>query len=217
MTTILSKWYITIIRPGKNLCSAPPKAPRNADDWAWYLLAGVMYGDKISPSNHAKYLWHFKKTIYSRNIILNKIKVTKLWFQPSGRTFTDFEDLYCYVWNTLNYPKVTFIGQLIIYDISVRLAALWDCSLLPAKKVYVHALPMKAYNELVRKRLLKGLSLNQNIIDMPNISHHFPGLTAWEIEDILCEIGKSIRRVRKRQISSNPKCQRIDKLVKTFL
>ena len=216
MITKSTNWYITMIRPGKNLCSSPPKAPQNDDDWAWYLLAGVLYGDIISPSNHAKYLWRFKRTIYSRDIILNKIKVTKLWVQPAGRTFTDFEELYDYVWNTLNNPKVAFIGQLIIYDISVRLAALWDCCLLPAKKVYVHALPMKAYNELVRKNLLKGLSLNQNIIDMPDISHHFPGLTAWEIEDILCEIGKSIRRVRKGIFSNEPKRQQLDILVKSF-
>jgi hypothetical protein len=215
MTTKLSNWYITNIRPDLNLCSAPSKSPKNADDWSWYLLAGVLYGDKISPSNHAKYLWRFKRTQVSRDIILGRIKITKLWIKPTGRTFADFEELYDYVWDTLNNPIVTFISQLIIYDISVRLAVLWDCSLLPTYKVYIHALPMKAYNGLVRKGLLKGLSLNQNVIDMTQISPYFPGLKAWELEILLCDLGKSIRRVEKGIITDNPLYKPLDIIVST--
>jgi predicted methyltransferase len=74
---------------------------------------------------------------------------------------------------------------------------------------------MKAYNGLVRKGLLKGLSLNQNVIDMTKISPYFPGLKAWELEILLCDLGKSIRRVEKGIITDNPLYKPLDIIVST--
>jgi len=159
------------------------------------------------------YLWRFRRNWVYRDELLQRIRSSNLW-SASLVGINNFEDLYSYVWNTLNNPKIPMISQLAIYDISVRLVYLQPNNLLmPKNIVYIHALPMKAFNLLVKKNIVKGVKRNTPQVPHSKLAGYFSGLDAFQIEDLLCQLGKSIRRVKGGKTSTNPAEKNIDRIV----
>ena len=139
----IEKWYITNIR-GKNDVKKWLSTFYSSDNKDLIILAGECSIKSMCRSNHVSYLWRFN---YQETIttILNKINDTKLWVEPTGIPINSFEELYDYVYKTINTPKIKYIGQLVVYDICIRLVLFWGhLNLMPKEYVYIHALPKRA-------------------------------------------------------------------------
>lgn len=192
----IEKWYITNIR-GKNDVKKWLSTFYSSDNKDLIILAGECSIKSMCRSNHVSYLWRFN---YQETIttILNKINDTKLWVEPTGIPINSFEELYDYVYKTINTPKIKYIGQLVVYDICIRLVLFWGhLNLMPKEYVYIHALPKRAYYRLVKEGILKKIVFTQGRIKMTDFTLYFPNLRADEIEDLLCWIGKAIRILDK--------------------
>ena len=112
-------------------------------------------------------------------------------------------------------PNIPEIKQLAIYDIAIHVAFLQsESALMPKAVVYIHALPMSAYNWLVSKGFLKGLKKNTPQVSYKVIGPYFKGLDAFQIEDLLCQLGKSIRRVKNGKSPRNEIEEEIDCFVR---
>lgn len=180
----------------------------------------LLWGDiKLARDNHMWYLWRFPKNHPSRDELLRRINSSSLWAM-SFTGIANFEDLYDNVWKTINTPKITFVGQLVIYDISLHLACLEGTGrLMPKDIVYIHALPLRPYNVLISTEFLPSSSFKKNEmkIEYLRLSHYFPGLTAYEIEDLFCQLGKSMRRIIKSRSPKNIEEKEIDKIVSRYM
>ena len=164
---------------------------------SFMILTRVSDVQMMARNHHLRYLWRFnrKNTIAT---ILGRIENVKLWEKPTNVIFYSFEDLFNYCFEIVNNPKVKYIGQLAIYDLSIHLALLWrDCNLMPKEYVYIHALPKKSYNRLVREGIIKKFVIYNGKIKTVDIKPYFPHLQADEIEDLLCWVGKIIREIDK--------------------
>lgn len=115
------------------------------------------------------------------------------WTQIPGN-YQNFEDIYSWIESKIQPLGAT---RLVIYDLSLWLSAL-DSSgnLLPRDYVYVHATPMTAYKRLYTKGYVKHKPKHPNdIIPKTAFPSPFNLLTAYEIEDLLCNIGKCLKRL----------------------
>lgn len=193
----LAKLYIARIRY-RHYCQKWLAVFNTAKNKPFILLTGVKNLATMPRDNHMRYLWRFNyivsiKTIFSR---MNKCK---LWVKPKAPVFKTFEDLYDYVNKKINNPKVKYIDQLAIYDISLHLVWLWgNLNLLPQQYVYIHALPKRAYQRLLKQGLMTPGIVKNGKIELSYFGKYFPNLRADEIEDLLCWIGKAIRNLDKR-------------------
>ena len=161
-------------------------------DKAYVLGVG---DSSMKRDNHMYYLWRFRRNWNSRDELLRRIRANSLWSSLPA-TISDFEGIYDNVRSTLNNPKIPQIAQLAIYDISVRLAYLQsNKNLLPKKVVYIHALPMAAFNLLIKKNIVKNVKRNTYQVPYCKLASYFSGLDAFQIEDLLCQLGKSRRLV----------------------
>lgn len=185
----------------------------------------VVSKDRLFKGCHPGYLWRFRRNWQYRDELLKKISVKKIWTKKLNG-IQDFEELYKQVWETLNNPKIPQIGQLVIYDIALHLAYIEHMEgtkrLMPENHVYLHALPENAFGDMKKKGLLppnlkiiKGTIpfIQFNTIPYNEISQCFPNLSAAEIEDLFCQIGKSIRRIKKGKVSKNQEEQEIDRIL----
>jgi len=213
MTKELTKWYNKyhndyccddFLRTFNN--------PKNMN-MAFILLVGDV---KLYRDCHAQYLWRFSKNHPSRDEILKRINATQLWGASISHLKT-FEELYDFVRKQLNNPKIPQIDQLIIYDIALRLACIKDREFLPKDYVYVHALPLKAWKNLVLNGIITGIRVVDGKIPYSKISSHFPGLSACEIEDLFCDLGKSMRRVKYGRTTMDSNKIAIDAIVKNHI
>lgn len=195
----LSKWYLNRIAPSvklmdMNYVSNFTKASTPADKAELLLFEN-------KPMPRGCHQWYLKSArLASGNQAKLQIESKKLWNGVS--TVHDFEGLYNWVYNSLN--TIPYISQLTIYDIAIRIAVLKRNPILfPQKNVYIHALSYTAFRWLIKKRYIVNLGNNSVI----NISLFYPvfgkSLDARMIEDLLCYIGKSLRRLKKNATSSN--------------
>lgn len=210
MTKELTNWYKTYISSKTyttNFLSTFSRAS-NDDEKAMVLLTGEL---TLKRGNHMWYLWRFSRNWPSRDEILRRIKDYKLW-AASVHHLSNFEDLYKFVWNTLNVSSIPQIQQLVVYDVAAHLADLNGGHLKPKDYVYLHALPLSAAKVIQNNGFMGGVIIKaQNPIK--DLSTHFPSLPAYEIEDLLCHAGKSIRRVGHHKTSRLPEEVAIDAIV----
>jgi chloramphenicol O-acetyltransferase len=162
------------------------------------------------------YLWRFKRNWDSRDELLRRIRNNTLWLSLPA-TINDFEGVFNYVWRTLNNPKIPQIAQLAIYDISIRLAYLHqNKNLLPKDVVYIHALPMRAFNLLIKNKHITGVKKNIPQVPYGQLTSYFPDLSAFQIEDLLCQLGKSLRRIKNGKSSVKAADWDIDSIVRKY-
>lgn len=214
MTKDLAKWYKAYIasRNIKAEFLSNFSLATNDDEKAVIMLAGEL---RLQRDNHMRYLWRFPKNRPSKDELLRRIKALKLWGTPISHIH-DFDALYLFVERKLNIPKIHQIRQLAIYDIALHLTYLNSGNPKPKNYVYIHALPLKAFKVLQNNGILLGLKLTSKI-SFSSLSPFFPGLTADEIEDLLCQLGKSIRRVGGRKAHKTHDEAKIDAIVKTHI
>lgn len=191
----LEEWYITNIRKKDNKPLWIDSFSNNDANKSFILLTGEIDLKSMSLSNHLRYLWRFNYKI-TIDTILKRIDDAKLWEIPQNNILNNFEDIYNYVYKKINNPKVRYIGQLAIYDISLHLVWLWGMThLMPKDYVYIHALPKRAHSRLVKEGIIKNLTVTNGMIKTTEFKPYFPNLNAYEIEDLLCTIGKVIRMI----------------------
>ena len=119
----LEEWYITNIRK-KNSKPFWIDNFQNKDvNKPFILFTGEIDLKSMPLNNHLRYLWRFNHE-EAINTIFERINKAKLWDKPSI-ALSSFEDLYDYVYDKVNNPKVKYIGQLAIYDICIHLIRLW--------------------------------------------------------------------------------------------
>ena len=194
----LEKWYIANIREKNDVPKWRDDFERIGIDKSFMILTGVSDLSSMPRNNHLRYLWRFnhKDAI---DTVIERINKAQLWVKPIDIVLNNFEELYKYVVDKVNTPEIKFIGQLAIYDISIHLALLWnEQNLIPKDYVYLHALPERAYRRLVKEGIIKKLSFKNGNIKTTDLRPYFPTLHAYEIEDLLCHIGKAIRELDKR-------------------
>ena len=76
---------------------------------------------------------------------------------------------------------------------------------------------MSAWNIIIKQGILKGFKQNSGQVDHSTLSPFFIGLSAFHIEHLLCELGKSIRRVKKGTRAKLQEEIDIDDIVKRHL
>ena len=142
---------------------------------------------------HQWYLKSFRVS-YGKKASQN-IKSAKPWTYKGANVF---EDLYSYISNLLK--GIDYVGPLTYYDIALRLAHLsGNPALLPRDYVYISSLPVNAFRMLVAKGYVNytGVITSANIIPYNQLAPYFGSLTPAQIEDLLCDVAKSIRRLKK--------------------
>lgn len=156
--------------------------------------------------------WTLQMNISLRNIVLKIIEAEKPWTKTNA--FSNFENLYNYVESFMRMPG---ISQLYIYDVALRLTWLdGRKQILPDKKVYVHAKPMLGLKELIKKGVFCGLTKskgNEDVIERKILAPWFGKMTAVQIEDILCHIGKSYNRKKKGIPATNQIDRKLDNIL----
>lgn len=206
----LANWYIKYYATNNSKSVFLGAFASSQIDKATVLVVG---DTSLKRDNHMFYLWRFKKNWSSRDVLLRRIRNNSLWTSLPA-TINDFEGVFSYVWSTLNNPQIPQIAQLAIYDISVRLAYLQqNKNLLPKNVVYIHALPMTAFNLLIKKNQITGVNRNTPQVTYSILAGYFPGLSAFQIEDLLCQLGKSLRRVKGGKSSVKTADRDIDNIV----
>ena len=108
---------------------------------------------------------------------INKLALAKPW----TKNYASFCDIYKDVQFILRGCK--YIGDLTIYDVALRLAALYPKYSLMPDKVYLNAGSLKAAKELYKNGHLKKVTPIMDKIDFPT---EFHVLRCDEIEDLLC-------------------------------
>ena len=216
MTNELTQWYLKDYLNNKQDDSK--RILRcfldNTNDKAMVLFIG---NNHINRECHQQYLWRFPKNWSSKDELLKRIRETALW-DVSFDHLDNFENLYSLVWDRLNTPRIPQIQQLVIYDIAVHLAYINEERLLPKDVVYIHALPLKAWNTLIKNHILNGFKANIPQVQFSRLSPYFNGLSALQIEDLLCELGKSMRRVKYGRASKNNDINsKIDSIVSRYI
>lgn len=207
-------WYNKCIKPRvlddfKSLIGIIQNPSISDYDKAVSILLGR---DRKSTDDHAWYLRVFHPATY--NGLLIDLSVNKPWanIPPSA---TSFEDLYNWVEGAYNRQ---FVGQLIIYDIALRLAVVsQNPNLMPDRLVYIHALPLAAFKWLCACGFIPSKNFQPNRTECITIfANAFGNLESYWIEDLLCHISKSMRRVCKG-ITPKFQCETaIDNLVHQF-
>lgn len=209
----LANWYIKYYAINNSNIAFLSTFALSHMDKAYVLVVGE---SSLKRDNHMFYLWRFKRNWDSRDELLRRIRNNTLWLSLPA-TINDFEGVFNYVWRTLNNPKIPQIAQLAIYDISIRLAYLHqNKNLLPKDVVYIHALPMRAFNLLIKKNIIKGVQRDTPQVSYVQLTGFFPRLNAFQIEDLLCQLGKSLRRVNNSKSSVKTADQVIDSIVRKY-
>lgn len=177
----------------KNLLSRPIAATVSEDDLqeAYKLL--------IDDGEHQ---WHLNSAyIKSRDEALKLIIEDRLW--EKDFLSSTFDDIFQYVKNLLvkDGKRLNGITQLTWYDISLRLVTFnkWNCF---PDKVYVHALPGYVSKRILDIHYPDKKHKTCDIISPSVFEPLFPNLEPWEVECILCDIGKAIRHFN---ITGNPR------------
>lgn len=202
LTEELANWYLThVVREGNTYADNLRKALNNPGaDKAIILLTGE---EKRSRDNHVGYLWRFPKTFPYRLELLKRMTNDKLW-NMSLTGFSCFEDLYN---NLRERYKMSYIGQLAIYDIAIHtIYATGNVSLLPKDFVYVHALPVQGFRFLKKHSELNNtkITIKNGKVPFSKLTKYFPGLDAVQLEDLFCYVGKSVRRVNGKGKNKEP-------------
>lgn len=205
----LVNWYLKYFT--KCNCKLFLSAFNNpAYEKALVLLVG---NSKLKRDCHPYYLWRFRKNWPYRDKLLKRIRTSAIWNGPFTH-LTNFEDLYADVWNKLNNPRIPYISQLVIYDIARYLACIEGSGcLMPKDFVYIHALPLKALYVMKNNGFLSNLKITNGKISVSDLSPYFHSLSAEEIEDLFCQLGKSLRRVGKGKTSAKAEERAIDAIV----
>ena len=144
---------------------------------------------KLLISNHQWYLrFH---PLYLQTAI-NNIVAHSPWNQSFSK-YTSFEDVYndIYKWLSAKYVR-----QLCVYDFSLNLvAALKKWNLMPHKYVYIHALPLHAYQWLYKGGYVANALKVGGTVNVGDFTGCFGNtLDAYDIENLLCMLGKRIRK-----------------------
>ena len=159
--------------------------------------------------------WFLQMRVHERNTILLILEKMKPW--SSTKVYSDFEDIYN---DVKGYLKVKYVSQIVIYDIAVRIAYLKGCpSLLPDKYVYLHAKPLLGYNTMIKNGLFPLLTASAvaTKIDRSLFKSYFGGMSSIDIENLMCEIGKSCKRIRLGKTSTNPVEQDLDEILRPYI
>lgn len=155
------------------------------------LLADEEKAKMILIGNLTWYLgchqWYLKLRMSIYDAAIKIIKDNRLW-NMSLNHCNSFEDVYEKVKKLL---KMKYIGQLTIYDVAIRIIiAQSKTRLMPKDYVYVHAKPRAVYKDLQSKGYIKykpkGWDVKISMNDLPE----FAGMSPFDIENLLCEIGK---------------------------
>ena len=153
--------------------------------------------------------------------VLKKIESEQPWLKINN--INDFESLFKMAKKMLNH---SFITQLTWYDLALHLYIISNNNkLLPHKYIYVHALPMVALKWLRKKgylskgilkngNLYSGCTQNGSIIDVACFKNAFGNMESRHIEDLLCYIAKSLRRIKNGQPGNNQRDKEFDQLIK---
>lgn len=112
-----------------------------------------------------------------------KIEVIDILFANDvlNKSFKDFEDLYDYVRKLIQQKG---LGDLFYYDIAFRIGCC--INIYPDKNVYVHRAPLTVAKHMAKKGKIPKMSPGQFRIKTRYFATIFPGLTAWEIEIVMC-------------------------------
>lgn len=148
------------------------------------------------PMERQCHQWYLKsfRVSYGKKASQN-IESAKPWTYKGANVF---EDLYSYISNLLT--GIDYVGPLTYYDIALRLAIRdGNKALFPKNNVYISSLPVNAFRMLVAKGYVNytGVISPANIIPYKQLAPYFGSLTPAQIEDLLCAVAKSIRRLKK--------------------
>lgn len=106
---------------------------------------------------------------------------------------SDFDELYKKI---EPQEEIDWVGQLTYYDIALRMVKMYNRkNLMPIKTVYLHASPLYAYRWLYKAGYVSEKPAGR--IEYDKIKTDFPGLTADEIEDMLCHFSKLLPSKKK--------------------
>lgn len=175
------------------------------------ILTGKLSKSKIADEFfHNNHFWALKS--FHKSVAYIPLKKAFISHYPATlSSFSNFEVLYDW---TYKWMKRKYVTQLYIYDIALRFAILEPTGrLMPNQKVYLHAKPMKAYKDLHKKGYLSfAVKVRDAIIDRSLFPSVFTTLTAYEIEDLLCQIEKSLERNLLRKSGTSKFEKQLDKL-----
>lgn len=210
-------WYLKSYLNHKNGCISHRDAfVNNINNFRKKVLSGTLSDQEIVDlffkNNH---FWALK-SFYKYKVYIpvrNEFERLRPWTLILG-SFQKFEDLYSWLESKLQPLGAT---QLVIYDLSLWLSALDPSgNLLPRDNVYVHATPMKAYKMFYAKGYFKHHPKQPNDIILRTVFlPQLDQLTAYEIEDLLCHIGKCIREIENEHKNTPKPCVKTNKPVKT--
>ncbi len=202
----LINWYIKYCRKevaqdDSKLCSLFNASSSNKEK-AILLLIG----------KHQWYLKPFHPDIY--NAIIDKMAIDAPWNKM--KSYDSFEDVFN---DHLKWKAYDYIQQLTVYDIAIRLVIINnDEKLQPTNKLYLHAVPMTAYKWLFNNGIVNvKVTGSYSIVEKKDLKGVFGSLTAREIEDLLCHLGKGIKRVRGNRHSVNQSENELDDIIKDIL
>lgn len=201
LTTKDLKSYI-----GKYITHVRPQSVISYNDFRKFMSdstkSDAEKAKKLILGHHQWYFPNFHKAEYGK--LLNEVELIKPW-NKSYSHCKNFEDLYKDVEKWL---KRMWIGQLTIYDVALRIAVCLNVPhLYPKYFVYIHAKPLTAYKDLVNRGIIKTKNplKHDGTVPFEDLSPFFPGLTAIEIEDILCYIAKKMN-IPTTPSKSKPVC-----------
>ena len=189
-------WYLKPNIPnGASMISHRDLLAKCMKDFSTKVLSGTLSQHQIADMYFDNpHFWalksYFKHTVYPP--LYKDFVSAKPWTHVPG-SFSDFEALYTTVSKSL---KRKYVSRLYLYDLSLWLSVLDTTgSLLPNNHVYVHATPMTAYQAFYKKGYFAYKPKGSNCVIpksvfLPSLSP----LTAYEIEDLLCHIGKCVRK-----------------------
>ena len=156
----------------------------------------LLIGDWVFKPGCHQWFLKMKMHLTLQDSMISDIATIKPWNIKLSK-YHSFEDVYKDIHNCFARP---YICQLTIYDITFRLLyALGATQLYPQNKLYVHALPLLAYQWICTiKKNLPLVKKNAAIPFSGTVQQVFRPLNSWEAEDFLCRIGKVIRAIQRK-------------------
>lgn len=117
-----------------------------------------------------------------------------------------FEDLYSLIYETVNTPKIKYVGHVAMYDITLRFGCSFiQPAVMPKDYVYLHGPVMDSFEFLfpeIQNSIVKHPADGHPMIPTSLLQPLFSGMTCSEIEDLFCNVGKCIMFLKSGVVSS---------------
>lgn len=180
--TPLVKWYQNTYKLDFGMTSSyyQKQLAENGNDLKHLAIVLII-------DNHQWYLKIFTRCQPSLQKLIEHLVNLAPW-EELVKGCSNFDELYQKI---EPLQEIKYVGQLTYYDIALRMVKMYNReNLMPAKTVYLHARPMTGYRWLYKAGYVKEKPACR--IDYDQIKADFPGLSANEIEDVMCHFVKLI-------------------------